>query len=57
MVEPLSKEESKEVIKEALHEWLDEKYAAFGRWSFHGFIALMIAAGCYFVLAANGWHK
>jgi len=57
VVEPLTKEESKEVVKEALHEWLDEKYAMFGRWSLHGMLAMMIAAGCYFVLAANGWHK
>ncbi len=57
MVEPLSKDESKEAVKEALHEWLDEKYAQVGRWTLHGFLAMIIAAGCYFVLAANGWHK
>lgn len=56
-MEQLSKEEAKDVVKEALHEWLEEKYAAFGRWSLHGFLALLVAAGAYFILAANGWHK
>jgi hypothetical protein len=57
MVDPLSKQESKDAVKEALHEWLDEKYSTFGKWSLHSFLALLVAAACYFVLAANGWHK
>ena len=57
MVEPLTKDESKAAVKEALHEWLDEKFAAFGKWSFYGMAAAILAAGTYFVLLANGWHK
>ena len=57
MVEPLSKNESKEAVKEALHEWLDEKFALFGKWSLNGILAAVLVAVAYFVLAANGWHK
>lgn len=57
MMEPLTKQESKEAVKEALHEWLDEKFAAFGKWSFYGMAAAFLVAGTYFVLMANGWHK
>ena len=39
---PLSSDETKAVVKEALKEWLDEKYSAFGRYTLHGFLALIL---------------
>ncbi len=43
----------KQAVKEGLREWLDEKYAAFGRWSLHGILAagLVTAVGLW----ASGW--
>lgn len=53
----LTKEEAKAAVKEALHEWLEEKYAQFGRWSLHGILAIALAVLAYFFLSTNGWHK
>lgn len=50
-------EQTKEAVKEALREWLDEKYAAFGRWSLHGLIAAGMAGMVALFLWSQGWHK
>lgn len=47
----------KETVKEALKEWLDDKFAAFGRWSFAAAAAAAFAALMYFVLKMNGWQR
>ena len=47
--------ETKAVIKEALKEWMDEKFAAFGRWSIIGIAAAALFALMYFILAVKGW--
>ena len=47
--------ETKTVIKEALKEWMDEKFAAFGRWSIIGIAAAALFALMYFILAVKGW--
>lgn len=52
-----SKEEQKEIIKEALKEWLDEKFLTFGKWSFLSVAALFVAAVVYFILFAHGWKQ
>ena len=49
--------ETKRVIKEAIREWLDEQFAKFGKWTFYGFLAAVVAALLVLVLMANGWHK
>lgn len=45
----------KEIIKEALKEWLDEKFSTFGRWSFYTVGGIVLAALFYFVMVINGW--
>lgn len=50
------REEQKALIKEALKEWLDEKFSAFGRWSFYSLASIGLAALFYFVLTINGWQ-
>lgn len=35
----IDKEVQKEAVKEALKEWLNEQYASFGRWTFHGLLS------------------
>lgn len=47
----------KRVIKEALKEWLDEKFSQFGKWSMAAVAAAGMVALVYFILWANGWHK
>lgn len=50
-------EEQKRIYKEALKEWLDEKFAAFGKWSAISMAAAALVALTYFILSVNGWHK
>lgn len=57
---PLSQSERsviKDAMKEAMKEWLDEKFAAFGRWSFYGFMAALFTAFTYFIMASTGWVR
>lgn len=49
---------TKEAMKEALKEWLDEKYAAFGKWTLHGIMASGLAFLAYLLVANGFWpHK
>lgn len=50
-------EQIKAALKEALKEWLDEKYAAFGKYSLATVAAAALSAVIYFILQAQGWHK
>lgn len=52
-----SKDEMKEVTKEALKEWLDEKFTTFGRWTFRALASVAFVGLIYFVLKSNGWVK
>lgn len=54
---PLDKEELKAITREALKEWLDEKFTLFGKWSLGTLSALVFSAVVYFILKMNGWHK
>ena len=45
----------KEAVREALKEWLDEKFTLVGKWTVNSVLAVMLAAIVYFVLAFNGW--
>lgn len=47
---PDKDEQTKEVVKEALREWLDEKYAEFGKWTLHGLIAAALVGLVYFIV-------
>lgn len=49
--------DAKRVIKEAIHEWLDEQFTKFGKWSFYGLVAAGTAGALYMLLVSNGWHK
>lgn len=52
-----SKDELKKITKEAMKEWMEEKYSQFGRWTVRSLGTLGIAALLYFILKANGWVK
>jgi tryptophan synthase beta subunit len=45
----------KDAVKEALKEWLDDKFSTFGKWAAVTLAALGLAAFVYFVLWAHGW--
>jgi hypothetical protein len=47
----------KEAVKEALKEWLNDQFAAFGKWTFTGLIASAFAGLMYLWLAGHGWVK
>ena len=49
-------DEIKKAMKEGLKEWLNEQYAAFGRWTLHGLIALALAGLVYLALTGAGFH-
>lgn len=47
----------KEIVKEALQEWLDKQFAAFGKWTLAGLISTALAGAVYLWFAAHGWAK
>lgn len=50
-------DEMKRLVKEAIREWMDAQFAAFGRWSFYGILTAALGALAYFGLKMNGWHR
>jgi hypothetical protein len=50
-------EVQKQAVKEAIREWLDEIFAAFGRWSITAILAAAFAGLVYLALTGAGWHK
>ena len=50
----LSKAEQKEVVKEAIQEWLDMQFAKFGKYSLVGAVSMLFAMLLYLYLAAHG---
>lgn len=53
----LTPDEQKQVIKQALKEWLNEQFAAFGKWSMFGILSMAFSAVVYIWLLDHGWHK
>lgn len=47
----------KEAVKEALKEWMDEKFITFGKWSLAAFAVAAFTAMAYFVLMVDGWKR
>lgn len=52
----MEREEHKELIKEAFKEWLDEKSAEFGKWTFNYLATICFGALLYY-LATHGLIK
>ena len=53
----MSKEEQKEAMKEAMAEWLDDKFALFGKWTAGGLLAAAFFGLVYLGLTGQGWKK
>ena len=49
-------EHQKELIKTAIKEWLDAKFADLGRWSFWGIVAFLLAGLTYMIFKSQGWR-
>ena len=47
----------KEALKEALREWLDDRFALLGKWSAGAIAAALLSAVVWLILTAEGWHK
>lgn len=46
----MSDKEAKDVLKEALKEWLDDKYAEVGKWAVRSIAVAALGALAYFVI-------
>lgn len=53
----MDRDEMKSIMKEAIKEWMDERYADFGRWSFFGIAAGALGWLAFAIMTAQGWHK
>ena len=54
MMPNISPEEQKKIMKEAMQEWLDSKYAEFGKWTMRGLVAAVLVALVTF-LSGHGY--
>lgn len=50
-------DELKRLVKEAIHEWMNDRFAEFGKWSVYGIAVAALGYLAVAVLAGNGWHK
>ena len=48
---------SKDEIKEAIKEWMDEKFAMFGKWTLVTLFTFLFGWGVYGLLTILGWHR
>jgi hypothetical protein len=53
----IEEEQAKQALKEALKEWMDEKFATFGKWSAASLGAALVGMLVYFLLLSNGWQR
>ena len=47
----------KQALKEGVDEWLEAKFAQFGKWTLSGLAAAALAGLVYLALVGLGWHK
>lgn len=52
----IRREEDKDIVKEAFKEWLEEKFADFGKWTMKSLAAMCFGAIVVF-LVTHGWIK
>ena len=58
MATPRTKaQRDKELVKEAVSEWLDKQFLTLGKWTFGGLASAAVAALGYLILTSQGWHK
>lgn len=47
----------KDIVKEAIKEWLDEQFITLGKWTAKGIAAMVLAGLVYLAVKGYGWHK
>lgn len=51
----LTRDERKQIVKDAIKEWLNDQVTQFAWWSFRWLLAAMIAGVAYIALHMKGW--
>ena len=51
----IDKDEYKDAVKQALKEWLNEQFAAFGKWTLMGLLSAAFAGLVGLWMASHGW--
>lgn len=49
-------DQQREIMKEAINEWLNARFTEFGKWTFRGLIALAVAGIAYITAVRYGIH-
>jgi hypothetical protein len=57
MPDQMTPDQEKEIMKEAIEEWLDKQFAKFGKWSLATLLAGAIVWLFYGFLSIQGFHK
>lgn len=47
----------KDLMKEAIKEWMDDAFAQFGKWTFKGLLVMAFAGAVYLALKGQGWTR
>lgn len=55
--QPREPSREKEVMKEAIREWLDDAFAEFGKWTLKGILAAAFAGAVFLALKGQGWTR
>lgn len=53
----LSRDELKQVTKEAIKEWMDEKFSEVGKWSVRIIVTAALGALMAYMMSHNGNYK
>lgn len=51
----LTRDDEKQIVKEALKEWLDAKFSLFGKWAFGSLVSIALAGLLYLFFMTQGW--
>ena len=53
----LDTEAIQNALRDELRQWLNDQFAAFGKWSLKGLIAFLLAGLVYLWFSSHGWQK
>jgi hypothetical protein len=53
----MTDQQTKEAIKEAINDWMNEKFAQFGRWTFTTFAVIAFGWFVYGLITLSGGHR
>lgn len=56
-LQKIQRAELKQIVKDAIKEWLDEQAIVVGRWSIRFILMAALGALTYFILTQQGWQK